>query len=236
MAIHLQIYSLIHNKMKASPTSLLQIFSTLGTFLFSLLLTTHVVDFTAHQWARTCSLRNTEIESTVAFFISVKILMIFAYISYFLYSQYCVTWGLNPDRLLVPRLANSQTASNCLFDIQTNQSTAHPPSNLFYQTLTHQANICPPLNHPKTRYQTTRTTTIAMSPPELFKLSNPKLTQSAYPASPTSSHRNPNKGSGPRSLLPLPSLLTHLGASPRGPPWRACHAYFQPKKCKLGPS
>ena len=93
-----------------------------------------------------------------------------------------------------------------------NQSTAHPPKNLFYQTLTHQANICPPLNHPKTRYQTSRT--IAMSPPELFKMSNPKLTQGAYPASPTSSHRNPSKGSGPCFLLPLHhwpnSVLPHV--------------------------
>lgn len=53
---------------------------------------------------------------------------------------------------------------------------SHHHSSSFYQALTARQHL-PAWNHPRAKYQTTRTTSIAQSPLKLFKLSNLKPTQ-----------------------------------------------------------
>ena len=97
------------------------------------------------------------------------------------------------------------------------RDASQSPTLLLYQTLTYHANISPALNDPRASYQTPRDDSIVHSLQKLFKLSNPKVTQHTYLASPVLSHKNPNKDSGPCSPLLSFCLLTHPSASPDGP-------------------
>ena len=96
--------------------------------------------------------------------------------------------------------------------MQTNESKDRIFNHQLYQTLTHQANISPALNH-------SQATLIAQSLLKLFKLSNPKLAQLAYPASPVSSCENCYTGSGLSFLLCSFCLLINSGTSPWGLVW-----------------
>lgn len=79
----------------------------------------------------------------------------------------------------------------------------------------HQTTICCPNQVSQLGTRQRGSTPTAQSPPKLFKVSNPKPAQLAYPALFPPSYEDHNKA--PAHAFPLLLLLTGPGAFPGGP-------------------